>query len=64
MINDLNVKLISIAEVSKILSVSSSVVRTWLCRKQVFPAELVIKLGRRTLFHRQKLMNWIDNGCI
>ena len=56
-------KLINIPETAKLLNVSTSVIRTWLSRKQVFPSKLIIKLGRRTLFHYQNLLDWIDNGC-
>ena len=61
--NQTESKLMNIAEAASALNVSSSVVRTWLCKGKVIPKALVIKLGRRTLFHRQDMDTWINNHC-
>lgn len=55
--------LLSIPEVSNLLHVQENTIRVWLSQERVLPKNIIVNLGRRVLFHKEKFMKWIDNGC-
>lgn len=56
-------KLLTVVEASKLLRVQSNTIRVWLSKGETIPAYLIIRLGRRVLFDRKQLIDWIENGC-
>lgn len=57
----MQLKLLTIEEVSKTLGIKESTIRTWL-RRKVFPANCVIKLGGCVRFREKFLEEWLNNG--
>ena len=61
--NQTEPRLLNISQTAKILQVAPHTIRVWFSKDVVIPKSLIIKLGGRTLIHKQKLYEWINNGC-
>ena len=57
----MQLKLLTIEDVSKILSIKESTVRTWI-KRNVFPSQCIIKLGGCVRFREKFLEEWLNNG--
>ena len=59
----MELKLLTARQVSEILAVNESTVRTWMRRKQ-FPSECILHIGNTVRFRASKLEEWLNNGCL
>ena len=57
----MQLKLLTISEVSQTLGIKESTVRTWINRK-IFPSQCIIKLGGCIRFREKFLEEWLNNG--
>jgi excisionase family DNA binding protein len=57
----MQLQLLTIEEVSNILGIKESTVRTWIHRK-IFPSQCIIKLGGCIRFREKFLEEWLNNG--
>ena len=59
----MDLKLLTIRQVSEILVVNESTIRTWISRNK-FPADCIVKLGNTIRFRECKLEAWLNHGCV
>ena len=59
----MNEYLLNVNEVATMLNIKENTLRLWLSKGIVIPKSLVIKLGRRTLFHKGNFIEWV-NSCL
>jgi excisionase family DNA binding protein len=57
----MQLQLLTIEEVSRVLGIKESTVRTWIHRK-IFPSQCIIKLGGCIRFREKFLEEWLNNG--
>lgn len=57
----MELKLLTIKQVSELLAVKESTVRTWINRKQ-FPDNTIVRIGNTVRFRECKLVEWLNYG--
>ena len=57
----MNLQLLTIRQVSELLAVKESTIRTWINRK-IFPDDCIIRLGNTVRFRENKLGEWLNYG--
>lgn len=57
----MDLQLLTIRQVSELLAVKESTVRTWINRK-IFPDDVIIRLGNTVRFREHKLGEWLNYG--
>ena len=57
----MELQLLTTRQVSELLAVKESTVRTWINRK-VFPDETIIRLGNTVRFRENKLGEWLNGN--
>ena len=57
----MDLQLLTIRQVSELLAVKESTIRTWINRK-VFPDETIVRLGTTVRFRESKLGEWLNYG--
>ena len=55
-------ELLNTEEFAKFLGVQTGTIYVWLCKKQL-PKEIYRKLGRKPVFIKSAVENWILNGA-
>lgn len=55
------IKLMKAEDVADLLGVSKAQIRNWVWRG-VFPTGVVVRIGRRTYFHEDRLSEWLASG--
>lgn len=56
-------ELLSIKDISSILDVKESTIRTWIKRKQI-PDNVIFRIGNTVRIIKSKFENWVANGGI
>lgn len=59
----MELKLLTIRQVSELLAINESTVRTWI-RRKMFPRECILHLGNTVRFRASKLEDFLNNGCL
>lgn len=59
----MDLQLLTIRQVSELLAVKESTIRTWINRK-VFPDETIVRLGNTVRFRESKLGEWLNYGYL
>ena len=57
----MNLQLLTIRQVSELLAVKESTIRTWINRKQ-FPDNVIVRLGNTVRFRESALGEWLNYG--
>lgn len=57
----MDLQLLTIRQVSELLAVKESTIRTWINRK-IFPDSVIIRLGNTVRFRENKLGEWLNYG--
>ena len=57
----MDLQLLTIRQVSELLAVKESTIRTWINRK-IIPDEVIIRLGNTVRFRENKLGAWLNYG--
>jgi len=57
----MELKLLTIRQVSELLAINESTVRTWI-RRKIFPCECILHLGNTVRFRANKLEDFLNNG--
>ena len=57
----MQLQLLTIEEVSRVLGIKESTVRTWI-KRSIFPSQCIIKLGGCVRFREKFLEEWLNNG--
>lgn len=59
----MELKLLTIRQVSELLAINESTVRTWI-RRDMFPSECILHLGNTVRFRANKLEDFLNNGSL
>ena len=59
----MELKLLTIRQVSELLVINESTVRTWI-RRKMFPGDCIVRLGNTVRFRASKLEEFLNNGCL
>lgn len=59
----MELKLLTIRQVSELLAINESTVRTWI-RRKMFPNGCVLHLGNTVRFRAHKLEEFLNNGSL
>lgn len=57
----MELQLLTTKQVSELLAVNESTVRTWM-RRNLFPNDCILHLGNTVRFRANKLEDWLNNG--
>jgi len=63
---------LSVEEAAKLIKSSENTLYVYLCNRgknggktgKRIPEDVYVKFGRRTLFIRDKFIEWVKNGCV
>lgn len=58
-----NLELLNCTEVAKFLGVKTETIYVWMCKKQL-PQRIYRKLGRKPIFIKSEVENWIMAGAV
>lgn len=66
-----NLELMSVQEVAEYLQISEKTIYSYTCNSGIkggavrkrFPAKIFFKLGKKILFQKAKLMDWLKSGA-
>lgn len=61
MINE-KLELLNCNELAQLLKIKTETVYSWLCKRQL-PQNLYLKLGRKPMFIKSEVENWVLNGA-
>ena len=59
----MNLQLLTIRQVSELLAVNESTIRTWINRKKI-PDNCIVRLGNTVRFRECKLEEWLNYGSV